>query len=85
MSFENMIGESSDDGLESSSIERSGYPIIMWMNGDPGAEKFGLDSMEYVRAFFTEKWYRHNDKITQRIPEGADASDYPEIDLTAYG
>jgi len=85
MSFENMIGQQEETGLESSTSEYSGFPLIMWLNGDPGAAKMGLDALEYVGGWFTAPWYRHGDSITQRIPEGADKSDYIEIDLAEMG
>jgi hypothetical protein len=85
MSFENMIGQQEDTGLESNQTEFNGFPLIMWQNGDPGSAKMGLDALEYVGGWFTGTWYRHNDEIVTRIPDGADKTDYQEIDLAPYG
>jgi hypothetical protein len=85
MSFENMIGEQEETGLESSTSDRGGFPLIMWLNGDPGAVKMGVEALEYVGGWFTTEWYQHDDKITQYIPEGADGASYVEIDLAPFG
>lgn len=87
MSFENMINNSGEsDGLESSNGgERNGFPTFMWLNGDPGNVKLGIDNMEYVGGFFMTNLYRHNDKMTQYIPDDADKDAYEAVDLTKYG
>lgn len=83
--FDGMVGGSSD-GLEVGGAgEYAGYPIIMWMNGDPSSEKLGADNMEYTGGFFLTTVYRNGEKLFQRIPEGSDSNQFTEVDFSGMG
>lgn len=90
MSNEYMPGlvneDGASDGLEASaSNEGSKYPTVMWMTGGPDGEKSGLDSMDYVGGFFIPTTWRKGDRLYQRIPDGANASEFIEVDFSGMG
>lgn len=79
-----IIANTSDNaGLDVGGSDLSGYPMVIWMTGDPTTKnKAGMD---YLGGFFVPTLYRKDDKFYQFLPADADTSSYELVDLTKYG